>query len=392
MLSKVSRSLTSNILGSEASSLKAIVCFNTTAKRDFSIDQIGKRHAKPYDYKNKKYGLLGQIFDSTLNRLGDNSLIITVDGNFGSGKSEFAQQLAKDIDFKYAREPDLNTHLYEQVNGENTRDIINEIVGDNQRFRIDSLEEWHKSPSFKSTIALQHNFYNIRWMQFRTALLHLMSTGQGVVLERSVFSDAVIGQSLYDNNFLSDEAFRFYLRDLVPNTIEELWRPHVMIYLDKSPEECLKNIKEKGKPFEKESKVYTLDFLRSMDKNYKKNFLPGMRNELHVLSYDAKDANSDRVTEDLELLDFEDQTKFNDWRIRRETTINTYRRILSDYQNCVALLKAPNSYVDVPEYLLYGEDLAKLGKKLGENEKYASVESASVFGPAMKNISARDWL
>jgi len=31
-----------------------------------------------------------------------------------------------------------------------------------------------------------------------------MSTGQGVVLERSVFSDAVIGQSLYDNNLLSD--------------------------------------------------------------------------------------------------------------------------------------------------------------------------------------------
>ena len=74
-----------------------------------------------------------------------------------------------------------------------------------------------------------------------------MFLGQGVVLERSVFSDAVIGQSLYENNFLSDEAFRLYLRDLVPNTIAELWRPHVMIYLDKSPEDCLKTIKEEGK-------------------------------------------------------------------------------------------------------------------------------------------------
>lgn len=62
-----------------------------------------------------------------------------------------------------------------------------------------------------------------------------------------MFSDAVIGQSLYDNNFLSDEAFRFYLRDLLPNTIAELWRPHVMIYLDKSPEDCLKTIQSKGK-------------------------------------------------------------------------------------------------------------------------------------------------
>lgn len=394
MLSKVSRSLSSNILNSEASSLKAIVFINNSniCKRDFSIEQIGKRHEKPYDYKKKKYGFLGQIFDSTLNRLGDNSLIITVDGNFGSGKSEFAQKLAKDIDFIYAREPDLDAHLYTQPNGENTRNLVNDIVGDNQRYRLDSLEEWHLNPTFKRTIALQHNFYNIRWMQMRTALLHLMSTGQGVVLERSVFSDAVIGQSLYDNNFLSDEAFRFYLRDLIPNTIAELWRPHVMIYLDKSPEDCFKSIKENGKPFEKESRVYNLEFLKSMDKNYKKNFLPGMRNELHVLTYDANDANTERTTEDLELLDFEDQNKFNDWRIRRETTINTYRRILSDYQNCLALLKAPNSYVDIPEYLQYGEDLAKLNTKLSENEKFHFNDNASVFTPGKKNISGRDWL
>ena len=37
------------------------------------------------------------------------------------------------------------------------------------------------------------------------------------------------------------------MRDLVPNTSFELWKPHVVIYLDKSPEECLKAIKEKGK-------------------------------------------------------------------------------------------------------------------------------------------------
>lgn len=388
MLSKVSRSLTSN------APLRAVVFVNTSHinKRDFSIDQIGKRAEKPYDYKNKKYGFMGQMLDSTLNRMGDNSLIITVDGNFGSGKSEFAKKLAQEIDFVYAREPDLETHLYKQPNGENTRDIINEVVGDNKRFRIDSIEEWHKDPTFKSTIALQHNFYNIRWMQMRTALLHLMSTGQGVVLERSVFSDAVIGQSLYENNFLSDEAFRFYLRDLVPNTIAELWRPHVMIYLDKSPEDCLKTIKEEGKSYEKESKVYNLEFLKSMDTNYKKNFLPGMKNELHVLTYNSSDARASRAVEDLEVLDFDDQTKFNDWRIRKETTINTYRRILSDYENCCALLKAPNSFVDVPEYLLYGEDLAKLGEKLSQDERYSSYANGSALINPAKNISGRDWL
>ncbi len=37
---------------------------------------------------------------------------------------------------------------------------------------------------------------------------------------------------------------------------------------------------------------------------------------------------------------------------------------LSDYDNCISLLNAPNGFVDVPEYLLYGEDLAKLGDRL----------------------------
>lgn len=184
------------------SNLKSLVVL---ANRSFSIDQIGKRYEKPFDYKKKQYGIWDQFVDSTMEKLGENTLLITVEGNFGSGKSNFAQKLAKEIDFVYAREPDLDAHLYQLPNGNNARDIINEYVGDNKRFHIDSLEEWHLDPSFKKTIALQHSFYNIRWMQTRTALLHLMSTGQGVVLERSAHSDSVIAQALYENNLLSDQ-------------------------------------------------------------------------------------------------------------------------------------------------------------------------------------------
>jgi len=173
--------------------------------RLFSQAEIGKRYAKPWDYKKSRYGLLGQLTDSTMLKLGENSLLITVEGNFGAGKSAFAQQLAKQIDFVYAREPNLDEHLWRLPNGESKRAIVNDIVKDNQRFRLDSLDEWHERPTFKRAIALQHQLYTIRWMQMRTALLHLMSTGQGVVLERSVFSDSVIGQALYENNLMSDE-------------------------------------------------------------------------------------------------------------------------------------------------------------------------------------------
>jgi hypothetical protein len=53
-----------------------------------------------------------------------------------------------------------------------------------------------------------------------------------------------------------------------------------------------------------------------------------LRNHLHVLTYNSNDTDTERVIEDLELLDFEDQTKFSDWRIRKETTINLYRKLL----------------------------------------------------------------
>lgn len=391
MLSKLSRGVTilaNRINLAEPSNLKSIIILT---KRDFSIDQIGKRYEKPFDYKKKQYGLIDQIFDSTMKKLGENSLIITVEGNFGSGKSNFAKKLAQEIDFVYAREPDLDAHLYQLPNGQNARQIINDYVEDNKLYHIDSLEEWHREPSFKKAVSLQHAFYNIRWMQTRTALLHLMSTGQGVVLERSAHSDSVIAQSLYENNLLSDQAYRFYLRDLVPNTLTELWKPHVVIYLDKSPEECLKTIKNSGKQYEKDSKVYTLDLLKSVEKNYKKNFLPEMRNHLHILNFKSNEVDTERVIEELELLDFEDQHKFNDWRVRKETAINTYRKILADYDTCVETLLAPNSFVEVPEYLWYGEELNKLNHKLAEDPRLAS-PSKGLFTGLGHLYQQREWL
>ncbi|CAF0788709.1 unnamed protein product [Brachionus calyciflorus] len=392
MLSKFSRGLTiltnrsKNL--AEPSNLKSIIVLT---KRDFSIDEIGKRFEKPFDYKKKQYGLFDQIFDSTMSKLGENSLIISVEGNFGSGKSNFAKKLAKEIDFVYAKEPELDSHLYQLPNGHNARQIINEYVKDNELYRIDSLEEWHLNPSYKKTISLQHAFYNIRWMQTRTALLHLMSTGQGVVLERTAHSDSVIAQALYENKLLSDQAYRFYLRDLVPNTITELWRPHVVIYLDKSPEECLKTIKSNGKPFEKDSKVYTLDLLKSIEKNYKKSFLPEMRNHLHILNFKSNEIDTERIIEELELLDFEDQHKFNDWRVRKETTINTYRKILANYEQCIETLLAPNSFVDVPEYLWYGEELSKLHNKLAEDPRMET-KNAGLFAGLGSQYQQREWL
>lgn len=391
--------LRSIVIGYSRSSSRLILLKSQTpplsARRCFSQEAIGKRYEKPWDYKKKRYGILGQLTDSTMRKLGENSLIISVEGNFGAGKSAFAKELANKIDFVYAREPDLEEHMH-KMGSFSKRDIINEYVKGNERYHVDSLDEWHSQPSFKKTIAVQHKYYIIRWMQMRTALLHLMSTGQGVVLERSVFSDSVIGQSLYENNLMSDEAYRFYMRDLIPNTIGELWRPHACIYLDMKPEECLQRIRQNGKSFEKESKVYTLDLLRSVDKNYKRLFLPEVRNHMHLLTLNGpSEASTEKVIEDLEMLDFEDETKFHDWRVKRETTINLYRKVLSNHQHCYSLVTAPSGFIDVPEYLKYGEDYVTLQQKLNEDTRYNEQHldtSFTLFGPMGKGTGERNWL
>lgn len=63
------------------------------------------------------------------------------------------------------------------------------------------------------------------------ALAHVLSTGQGVVLDRSVFSDYVFVEAMNRANYISSGAKSVYY-DVRKNTIEELLKPHLVIYLD----------------------------------------------------------------------------------------------------------------------------------------------------------------
>lgn len=62
-------------------------------------------------------------------------------------------------------------------------------------------------------------------------LAHLLSTGQGVVMERSPYSDVVFLESLYRTKLISHEAYRGLL-DVRYNSLHELLMPHLIIYLD----------------------------------------------------------------------------------------------------------------------------------------------------------------
>lgn len=68
-------------------------------------------------------------------------------------------------------------------------------------------------------------------MQYVDALAHVLSTGQGVVLDRSCFSDFVFVEAMQKSDYISRAARSVYY-DIRKNTITELLKPHLVIYLD----------------------------------------------------------------------------------------------------------------------------------------------------------------
>lgn len=72
---------------------------------------------------------------------------------------------------------------------------------------------------------------SFRFSDYIDALAHMMSTGQGVILERSPYSDIVFVESLYMNDLITKTTYKGLL-EIRANALPEILRPHLVIYLD----------------------------------------------------------------------------------------------------------------------------------------------------------------
>lgn len=70
-----------------------------------------------------------------------------------------------------------------------------------------------------------------RFSDYVDALAHLFSTGQGVIIERSPYSDIVFIEALYKCNLISKTSFKG-LVETRNNSLPEILKPHLVIYLD----------------------------------------------------------------------------------------------------------------------------------------------------------------
>lgn len=309
----------------------------------------------PYPYKTKKYGMLQRLFDRTTSRFDENSKIIVVDGPIASGKTAFAKALADDLGMLYLPEANMDM-VYINHYGFDLRTLDNQLPASCRSFDV---KDFCIDPKNRLVAMFQISTYAARFSQYVDALAHLLSTGQGVVLDRSVYSDFVFLESMVSEGYMSKPARSVYY-EIKQNTILELMRPHLVIYLDVPVAKVQENIKKRAIPYELNSKVFSETYLNTMEMCYKQQFLKQISDHSELLVYDwSNGGDVEVVVEDVERIDFDRYThhdkKLVDWRLDDEEEWAVVRNIYADNKNdLLNYFNVPR--FDVPELVTEAED------------------------------------
>ncbi|NXY89271.1 NDUAA dehydrogenase, partial [Alcedo cyanopectus] len=246
--------------------------------------------------QNLQYGWLAfMLGERTTKKFTEHSKIITVDGNLSSGKGKLAKQIAEKLGMKYLPEADI--HYLNRVTGDGT--LLPEKFNG-----FCNLERFYTDPKCPDghSYRMQAWIFGNRVLQYADALEHLLATGQGVVMERSPYSDFVFLDAMFKEGYIHKRCLDHY-KEIKDISICEFLPPHLVIYIDVPVPEVQKRIQEKGEPYEK--KVPT-SYLQNIEDAYKKTFLPEISETCEILQYTSTEAEDvEKVVEDIEYLKFD---------------------------------------------------------------------------------------
>lgn len=313
---------------------------------------------KPFDYKNKKYNGLTACFDKTTHRFDENSKVIVVEGPPAVNKSQFAKQLADELEMLHFPKVTMD-NIYINSYGYDLRQLDPQLPVNCRSFDIKNFCE---NPNHRNVAQYQIRMYMLKYAQYIDALAHLLSTGQGVVLERSPFSDLVFLETLYKHNYVSKGARSIYY-ELRHNSITELLKPHLVIYLDVPAQKVKENIQKRNISYEAKSKVFTEEYLTDLESFYKQEHLKDISTHSELLVYDwSNGGETEIVVEDVERIDFDNyefySPKMRDWKIKNEWDWCEVRQTFSNEKaDLMNNFNVPR--YDVPELLQSPEDEKK---------------------------------
>lgn len=161
-------------------------------------------------------------------------MYIVVSGNIGAGKTSLAQIISKGLGFSVYFE-DFHANLF--------------------------LKEYYKDMK-RWAFATQINFLALRYEQI---VHHILLSEIPAVLDRSIYEDReVFSCSLHEDGLMTDDEWDVYDK-LYSLMVAHLPSPNLLVYLEKSVDELLRNIGSRGRDFENIPREY----LESLDKRYK---------------------------------------------------------------------------------------------------------------------------
>jgi len=283
-------------------------------------------YQEPWDYENKKfqprhYYVYGE---RTMDRLNENSKVIIVEGAPGVGKNDLAKKLASSFDLKYF--PSITEAKCFEIpsRGIDERELAFRLPDhlkpyDLEKFYSDS------NPQCGRIGRLQWAWYRARFYNYCEALLHVLSTGQGVVISQSVFGDIAYATALKEMGYITRKFARWYEK-LNASTIVELLMPHITIYLNAPVSVLRQRIKERNNPIEQNSAVFSDKYLEAIDRAYHNRVLPHLRQYGEFIEIDwaekADPIEMDVIVEELASLplerESEDDPRFETWKNHNE--------------------------------------------------------------------------
>ncbi|XP_051479810.1 NADH dehydrogenase [ubiquinone] 1 alpha subcomplex subunit 10, mitochondrial [Apus apus] len=246
--------------------------------------------------QNLQYGWLAYMLgDRASRKFTEYSKVFTVEGNLSSGKGKLAQQIAEKLGMKYFPEADI--HYLDRITGDGT--LLPEKFNG-----FCNLQRFYNDPKCPDghSYRLQAWLFGNRVLQYADALEHLLATGQGVVIERSPYSDFVFLEAMFKQGYIHKRCVDHY-KEIKEISMSEFLPPHLVIYIDVPVSEVQKRIQEKGEPYEKK---VSPSYLQNIEDAYKKTFLPEISETSEVLQYTAAEAEDvEKVLEDIEYLKFD---------------------------------------------------------------------------------------
>lgn len=318
----------------------------------------------PYPYQTRDYQFPWNWGDDTEDRFNQNSKIIVVDGPMASGKTEFCKKLADELDMLAI--PPANMDMFYKLGDFDWRSLDAEWSSENMK-TFDE-KKFSQTPKHTNTALFQIRMLQLRFSQYLDALAHMLSTGQGVVMQRSPYSDYIFVEAMDKCGYITKRAKDMYF-EILRSVMVPLYKPHLIIYLDIPIAKVKENVKKRNNPWEQNSLILNDTYLGRIEDLYKTDFLPKMSNSCELLVYDWTDGGDPEVVvEDIERIDFDSYDSFDDklrdWRELSTKEWNKIREEFADNKDIYMTRFQNVERWDAPELVYTGDEMLEFETKL----------------------------